>query len=63
MLRSENDKIRCDNIAMRHALENVICPSCGSPPVSEDPYLDEQRLRIENAHLKQEVFESFILES
>ncbi|KAL6524582.1 Homeobox-leucine zipper protein hdg11 [Orobanche hederae] len=54
-LRAENDKIRCENIAIREALKNVICPSCGGPPVSEDPYFDEQNLRMENAQLKEEL--------
>ncbi|KAL2533075.1 Homeobox-leucine zipper protein HDG11 [Abeliophyllum distichum] len=54
-LRAENDKIRCENIAIREALKNVICPSCGGPPVTEDPYFDEQKLRIENAQLKEEL--------
>ncbi|KAG8378649.1 hypothetical protein BUALT_Bualt07G0007300 [Buddleja alternifolia] len=55
VLRAENDKIRCENIAIREALKNIICPSCGGPPVSEDPYFDEQKLRIENAQLKEEL--------
>ncbi|XP_058078884.1 homeobox-leucine zipper protein ROC8-like [Magnolia sinica] len=54
-LRAENDKIRCENIAIREALKNVICPSCGGPPVGEDMYFDEQKLRIENARLKEEL--------
>ncbi|KDP45798.1 hypothetical protein JCGZ_17405 [Jatropha curcas] len=54
-LRAENDKIRCENIAIREALKNVICPSCGGPPVTEDSYFDEQKLRIENAQLKEEL--------
>ncbi|XP_051117026.1 homeobox-leucine zipper protein HDG11 [Andrographis paniculata] len=54
-LRAENDKIRCENIAIREALKNVICPSCGGPPVPEDSYFDEQKLRMENAHLKEEL--------
>ncbi|KAL3835296.1 hypothetical protein ACJIZ3_010032 [Penstemon smallii] len=54
-LRAENDKIRCENIAIREALKNVICPSCGGPPVTEDTYFDEQKLRIENAQLKEEL--------
>ncbi|OVA03238.1 Homeobox domain [Macleaya cordata] len=53
-LRSENDKIRCENIAIREALKHVICPSCGGPPV-EDSYFDEQKLRMENARLKEEL--------
>lgn len=54
-LRADNDRIRCENIAMREALRNVICPSCGGPPVTEDSYFDEQKLRIENAQLKDEL--------
>ncbi|KAJ4875779.1 Homeobox-leucine zipper protein HDG11 [Raphanus sativus] len=27
-------------------------PYCGGPPVSEDPYFDEHKLRIENTHLR-----------
>ncbi|KAL6635204.1 hypothetical protein ACP70R_027875 [Stipagrostis hirtigluma subsp. patula] len=53
-LRAENDKIRCENIAMREALRNVICPTCGGPPVADD-YFDEQKLRMENARLKDEL--------
>ncbi|KAH8491999.1 hypothetical protein Peur_071970 [Populus x canadensis] len=54
-LRAENDRIRCENIAIREALKNVICPSCGAPSVTEDSYFDEQKLRIENAQLKEEL--------
>ncbi|KAJ4973997.1 hypothetical protein NE237_007171 [Protea cynaroides] len=53
-LRAENDKIRCENIAIREALRNVICPNCGGPPM-EDSYFDEQKLRVENARLKEEL--------
>ncbi|XP_066371669.1 homeobox-leucine zipper protein ROC8-like [Miscanthus floridulus] len=53
-LRAENDKIRCENITMREALKNVVCPNCGGPPVAED-YFDEQKLRMENARLKEEL--------
>ncbi|CAH9142675.1 unnamed protein product [Cuscuta epithymum] len=54
-LRALNDKIRCENIAIREALKNVICPSCGGPPVREDPYFDEHKLRMENLALKEEL--------
>ncbi|XP_019708739.1 homeobox-leucine zipper protein ROC8 [Elaeis guineensis] len=54
-LRAENDKIRCENIAIREALKNVICPTCGGPPVTEDSYFDEQKLRLENSRLKEEL--------
>ncbi|CAM0943827.1 unnamed protein product [Alopecurus aequalis] len=54
-LRAENDKIRCENIAMREALKNVICPTCGGPHSATDDYFDEHKLRMENAHLKEEL--------
>ncbi|KAM0949143.1 putative transcription factor & lipid binding HD-SAD family [Dioscorea sansibarensis] len=54
-LRAENDKIRCENIAIREALKKIMCPTCGSPPVAEDSYFDEQKLRMENARLKEEL--------
>ncbi|CAL0323901.1 unnamed protein product [Lupinus luteus] len=54
-LRAENDRIRCENIAYREALKNIFCPSCGGAPLHEDPYVDEQKLRLENAQLKEEV--------
>ncbi|XP_056848032.1 homeobox-leucine zipper protein HDG11-like [Raphanus sativus] len=54
-LKAENDKIRCENIAIREALKHAICPNCGGPPVSEDPFLDEQKLRMENAHLREKL--------
>ncbi|KAL6001086.1 hypothetical protein ACLOJK_006813 [Asimina triloba] len=54
-LREENDKIRCENIAIRKALKNMICPFCGGPPAVEDPYFDEQNLQMENARLKNEL--------
>ncbi|KAJ4961400.1 hypothetical protein NE237_021310 [Protea cynaroides] len=54
-LRVENDKIRCENIAIREAMKNVICPNCGGPPVGQDSYFDEQKLRMENARLKEEL--------
>ncbi|XP_074587422.1 homeobox-leucine zipper protein ROC8-like isoform X2 [Curcuma longa] len=55
LLRSENDKIRCENIAMREALKNVICPSCGSSSCTEDSYFDESKLRMENTRLKEQL--------
>ncbi|KAG2310161.1 hypothetical protein Bca52824_021718 [Brassica carinata] len=54
-LKAENDKIRCENIAIREALKHAICPNCGGPPISEDPYFNEHKLWIENAHLRDEI--------
>ncbi|XP_008799024.2 homeobox-leucine zipper protein ROC8-like [Phoenix dactylifera] len=54
-LRAENDKVRCENIAMKEALKNAICPSCGGPPTDGDSSLNEQKLWMENVRLKEEL--------
>uniref|UniRef100_A0A0D6QXF5 Homeobox domain-containing protein n=1 Tax=Araucaria cunninghamii TaxID=56994 RepID=A0A0D6QXF5_ARACU len=54
VLRSENEKIRCENIAIREALKNVICPNCGGPS-SEMSFEGQQQLRMENARLREEL--------
>ena len=54
-LKEENDRIRCENIAIREAIKHAICLNCGDAPLHEDSYFDEQKLRIENAHLREEV--------
>ncbi|KAL1810663.1 hypothetical protein ACET3Z_020728 [Daucus carota] len=56
VLRSENDKIRCENIAITEALKNAVCPACVRPDQSdEDVYLKEKKLREENAMLREEL--------
>ncbi|CAN6879752.1 unnamed protein product [Brassica oleracea] len=54
-LKEENDRIRCENIAIREAIKQAICLNCGDAPLHEDSYFDEQKLRIENAHLREEL--------
>ncbi|KAK3218628.1 hypothetical protein Dsin_012598, partial [Dipteronia sinensis] len=54
-LRNENERIYCENMAIREALKNVICPSCGGPPFGEEAREQSlQILQLENAHLKDE---------
>ncbi|KAI0495737.1 hypothetical protein KFK09_022040 [Dendrobium nobile] len=55
VLRSENERIRFENITMIEALKNIVCQTCGSSQTSEDSYFDEQKLRMENARLKEEL--------
>lgn len=60
VLRAENERIQCENLAIREALKNVICPSCGGPPFGEEERQRSlQKLQLENAQLKEEV--SFII--
>ncbi|KAF5747994.1 homeobox-leucine zipper protein HDG11 isoform X2 [Tripterygium wilfordii] len=54
-LRAENERIQCENIAIREALKNVICPACGGPPFGEEERQHSlQKLQLENAQLRQE---------
>ncbi|XP_048328590.2 homeobox-leucine zipper protein ROC8 [Ziziphus jujuba] len=55
VLRAENERIQCENLAIREALKNVICPSCGGPPFGEEERQRSlQKLQLENAQLKEE---------
>ncbi|XP_038698045.1 homeobox-leucine zipper protein HDG11-like [Tripterygium wilfordii] len=54
-LRAENERIQCENLAIREALKNVICPACGGPPFGEEERQHSlQKLQLENAQLRQE---------
>ncbi|KAL7094288.1 hypothetical protein ACP275_11G093800 [Erythranthe tilingii] len=54
-LRSENERIHFENLSMHEVLKNAFCPSCNSSGVCEEEKRQNlQRLRIENARLKEE---------
>ncbi|XP_042497129.1 homeobox-leucine zipper protein GLABRA 2-like [Macadamia integrifolia] len=57
LLKSEIDKLREENRAMRETIKKAICPNCGFATSSRDATIttEEQQLRIENARLKAEV--------
>ncbi|XP_002284502.1 homeobox-leucine zipper protein GLABRA 2 [Vitis vinifera] len=57
LLKSEMEKLRDENKAMRETIKKSCCPNCGSATSSRDPTMttEEQQLRIENARLKAEV--------
>ncbi|XP_065868785.1 homeobox-leucine zipper protein ROC8-like isoform X2 [Euphorbia lathyris] len=55
VLRSENERMQCENMAIMEALKNVICPACGGPPCGKDERQRSlQKLQMENAKLKEE---------
>ncbi|KAK9665541.1 hypothetical protein RND81_14G118800 [Saponaria officinalis] len=54
-LKQEFDKLRLENIAMKEALRNPICQNCGGPAMLGEVSMDDQHLRVENAHLKSEL--------
>ncbi|CAI9758119.1 unnamed protein product [Fraxinus pennsylvanica] len=54
-LRSENERLHCENLAMKEALNKIICPTCDGPPLDkEERQRNLQKLRMENAILKEE---------
>ncbi|GLU10612.1 hypothetical protein SLE2022_274040 [Rubroshorea leprosula] len=54
-LRAENERIICENNAIKEALKNVICPACGGLPYGEEERQHSlQKLQLENANLKEE---------
>lgn len=55
-LRTENDKLRADNMRFREALSNASCPNCGGPTAIGEMSFDEHHLRLENARLREEVW-------
>ncbi|KAK4428108.1 Homeobox-leucine zipper protein GLABRA 2 [Sesamum alatum] len=58
LLKSEIDKLRNENKALRDNIKKSSCPNCGFAASSKDPITgstEEQKLRIENAKLKAEV--------
>ncbi|XP_073302133.1 homeobox-leucine zipper protein MERISTEM L1-like [Primulina huaijiensis] len=54
-LRSDNDKLRAENVRYKEALGNATCPNCGGPAAIGEMSFDEQHLRIENARLREEI--------
>ncbi|KAG8365414.1 hypothetical protein BUALT_Bualt18G0102400 [Buddleja alternifolia] len=54
-LRTENEKLRAENIRYKEALGNATCPNCGGPAAIGEMSFDEQHLRIENARLREEI--------
>ncbi|KAL3519511.1 hypothetical protein ACH5RR_017660 [Cinchona calisaya] len=55
LLRTENEKLRAENIRYKEALSNATCPNCGGPAAIGEMSFDEQHLRIENARLREEI--------
>lgn len=43
----------------KEALSNATCPACGRMAAISDVSLDERQLRLENARLREEVFQLY----
>lgn len=54
-LRTDNEKLRAENMRYKEALTNASCPNCGGPASLGEMSFDEHHLRIENARLREEV--------
>ncbi|KAF5935903.1 hypothetical protein HYC85_027032 [Camellia sinensis] len=57
ILRAENENLKNENYRLQAALRCIICPNCGGPAMLGEIGYDEQQLRLDNARLKEEVFE------
>ena len=55
MLRQENDKLRVENVAIKEAVRNPICNHCGGVAILGNITIEENRLRIENTQLREEL--------
>ncbi|PIN13685.1 Transcription factor PHOX2/ARIX, contains HOX domain [Handroanthus impetiginosus] len=58
LLKTEIDKLRDENKALRDSIKKSSCPNCGFATSSKDSIAgttEEQKLRIENSRLKAEV--------
>lgn len=57
LLKTEMDKLRDENNALRETIKKGSCPNCGFAASSKDATLhtEEQQLRLDNARLKAEV--------
>lgn len=57
LLKTEMDKLRDENKALRDIIKKAACPNCGVSTSTKDAAIatEEQHLRIENARLKSEI--------
>ena len=57
LLKTEIEKLKEKNKALRETVNKACCPNCGVATTSRDGAMptEEQQLRIENAKLKAEV--------
>ncbi|XP_051137838.1 homeobox-leucine zipper protein ROC5-like [Andrographis paniculata] len=55
ILKQENDKLRLENLAMKEAMRNPVCQTCGGPAILGDVPAEHHQLLIENARLKDEL--------
>ncbi|KGN64545.1 homeobox-leucine zipper protein MERISTEM L1 [Cucumis sativus] len=55
ILKAQNEKLRAENMRYKEALSNTSCPNCGGPAALGEMSFDAQHLRIDNAHLRDEI--------
>ncbi|KAL3521508.1 hypothetical protein ACH5RR_019657 [Cinchona calisaya] len=61
LLKQENDKLHIENISMKEAMRNPVCSKCGNLAALGEISIQENRLKIENARLRNELNRSFQL--
>ncbi|CAA6665987.1 unnamed protein product [Spirodela intermedia] len=63
LMKSEMEKLREENRSMRDTINKSCCPNCGSLTSYSDPTrtTEDQQLRIENAKLRAELVEVYLI--
>ncbi|KAI5070039.1 hypothetical protein GOP47_0014382 [Adiantum capillus-veneris] len=54
LMKDENDRLRAENLMLRHAMENAMCPCCGGP-VSMQKSFELQQIKLNNASMKDQL--------
>ncbi|KAL1812886.1 homeobox-leucine zipper protein HDG2 isoform X2 [Daucus carota subsp. sativus] len=54
-LRAENESLQAENVRFREALGSTSCPNCGGAAAIGEISYDEHHVRLENAHLREEI--------
>ncbi|XP_049936922.1 homeobox-leucine zipper protein ROC3-like isoform X2 [Nymphaea colorata] len=55
VLRAENERLKSENLRLQAAMRNISCHTCGGPAILGELSCDVQHLRLENAHLREEL--------
>ncbi|KAL8248007.1 hypothetical protein R6Q59_009223 [Mikania micrantha] len=55
ILKQENEQLRLENLAMKEAVKKPVCNECGGQATIPDISIQQHKLLIENARLKEEL--------
>ncbi|XP_055816304.1 homeobox-leucine zipper protein HDG8-like [Solanum dulcamara] len=54
-LRTQNERFLCENVAMKEAMKNIVCPKCDGPPIGkEERARNLENMKMENQRLREQ---------